>query len=86
MKPELAQKMGISAETPIVIGASDGVLANVGVGAISPGAAAITIGTSGAVRTISSNINTDEKGRTFCYALTDEHWVIGGQRITAEYY
>ena len=28
MKPELAQKMGISAETPIVIGASDGVLAN----------------------------------------------------------
>ena len=36
MKPELAQKMGISAETPIVIGASDGVLANVGVGAISP--------------------------------------------------
>ena len=78
MKPELAQKMGISAETPIVIGASDGVLANVGVGAISPGAAAITIGTSGAVRTISSNINTDEKGRTFCYALTDEHWVIGG--------
>ena len=29
--------MGISAETPIVIGASDGVLANVGVGAISPG-------------------------------------------------
>ena len=33
---------------------------------------------SGAVRTISSNVNTDEKGRTFCYALTDEHWVIGG--------
>ena len=29
------------------------------------GAAAITIGTSGAVRTISSNINTDEKGERF---------------------
>jgi len=78
MKPELAQKMGIRKDTPVVIGASDGVLANVGVGAISPGSAAITIGTSGAVRTISSSVNTDEKGRTFCYALTDEHWVIGG--------
>ena len=31
MKPELAQKMGIHEDTPIVIGASDGVLANVGV-------------------------------------------------------
>ena len=78
MKPELAQKMGIHEDTPIVIGASDGVLANVGVGVISPGSTAITIGTSGAVRTISSSVNTDEKGRTFCYALTDEHWVIGG--------
>ena len=77
MKREIAQKMGIREDTPVVIGASDGVLANVGVGAISPGSAAITIGTSGAVRTISSSVNTDEKGRTFCYALTDEHWVIG---------
>ncbi len=34
MKPELAQKMGIREDTPVVIGASDGVLANVGVGAI----------------------------------------------------
>lgn len=46
MKSELAPKMGIHKDTPVVIGASDGVLANVGVGAISPGSAAITIGTS----------------------------------------
>ncbi|BCB37293.1 hypothetical protein BCJMU51_2176 [Bacillus cereus] len=46
MKSELAPKMGIRKDTPVVIGASDGVLANVGVGAISPGSAAITIGTS----------------------------------------
>ena len=37
MKREIAQKMGIREDTPVVIGASDGVLANVGVGAISPG-------------------------------------------------
>ncbi|WP_028401142.1 gluconokinase [Ectobacillus panaciterrae] len=78
MKQEFANKMGVSPDTPFVVGASDGVLANVGVGAISPGEAAITIGTSGAVRTISPVQKTDEKGRTFCYALTDNHWVIGG--------
>lgn len=39
MNVKLAQKMGISENTPVVIGASDGVLANVGVGAISPGEA-----------------------------------------------
>lgn len=43
MKSELAPKMGIHKDTPVVIGASDGVLANVGVGAISLGSAAITI-------------------------------------------
>ncbi len=62
MKPELAQKMGISAETPIVIGASDGVLANVGVGAISPVRLQLRLERVVRFGTISSNINTDEKG------------------------
>uniref|UniRef100_C5DAH9 Xylulose kinase n=1 Tax=Geobacillus sp. (strain WCH70) TaxID=471223 RepID=C5DAH9_GEOSW len=78
MKKEWAQQMGLDPDVPVVVGASDGVLANVGVGAILPGEAAITIGTSGAVRTISSVQKTDEKGRTFCYALTPNHWVVGG--------
>ncbi|AEV19538.1 Gluconate kinase [Geobacillus thermoleovorans CCB_US3_UF5] len=78
MKKEWADKMGVSADVPVVIGASDGVLANVGVGAVLPGEAAITIGTSGAVRTIATKPTTDEKGRTFCYALTPGYWVVGG--------
>ncbi|WP_445612422.1 gluconokinase [Geobacillus sp. YF-1] len=78
MKKEWADKMGISADVPVVIGASDGVLANIGVGAVLPGEAAITIGTSGAVRTIAAAPTTDEKGRTFCYALTPSYWVVGG--------
>ncbi|MGP3608635.1 gluconokinase [Anoxybacteroides rupiense] len=78
MKKEWAEQMGVDQGIPAVIGASDGVLANVGVGAVSPGEAAITIGTSGAVRTISSVPKTDLRGRTFCYALTDHHWIVGG--------
>lgn len=70
--------MGIPKDVPFIIGASDGALANIGLGAIGPGVAAVTIGTSGAVRTVSPMPKTDPKGRTFCYALTADHWIIGG--------
>jgi gluconokinase len=73
-----AEQIGIHPDTPFVVGASDGVLANLGVGAIRPGEVAVTIGTSGAVRTVVDKPLTDEKGRTFCYVLADNRWVIGG--------
>lgn len=75
---EHAAEMGIAAETSFVIGASDGCLANLGVGAIEEGVVALTIGTSGAIRTVTDKPVYDPKGRIFCYALTDQHWVIGG--------
>ena len=74
----IADSMNIPSDLPIVIGASDGVLANLGVGAIGKGEYAVTIGTSGAIRTVVDQPITDPLGRTFCYALTDQHWVIGG--------
>lgn len=77
-RPEWAQRMGVLPTTPFVIGASDGVLANLGVAAIDPGVVALTIGTSGAVRTVTTEPSTDPKGRTFCYVLTPELWVLGG--------
>ena len=78
MQAEYAKQMGISAELPVVIGASDGVLANLGVGAISPGIVAVTVGTSGAVRATFGKPQTDPQQRLFCYALTEDYWVIGG--------
>src|SRR5690606_28546664 len=75
---EHAVSMGIPEDVPFIIGASDGALANLGLGATAPGTVAVTIGTSGAVRTVSPVPKTDPKGRTFCYALTADHWVIGG--------
>lgn len=73
-----AHEMGLVPSTPFVIGASDGVLSNLGVDAIDPGVVAVTIGTSGAIRTVVDQPVFDPKGRIFCYALTDKHWVIGG--------
>lgn len=78
INPEIAKQLGINPQTPFVIGASDGVLSNLGVNAIGKGEIAVTIGTSGAIRTIIDQPQTDEKGRIFCYALTENHWVIGG--------
>ncbi|WP_426447339.1 gluconokinase [Paenibacillus sp. S-38] len=75
---EDAVSMGLAADTPFVVGASDGVLANLGVGAFEPGIHAVTIGTSGAVRGVVREPITDPKGRLFCYALADNFWVVGG--------
>jgi gluconokinase len=73
-----ANEMNLLADTPFVVGASDGVLSNLGVNAIEPGSLAVTIGTSGAIRTVTDKPVTDPKGRIFCYALTENHWVVGG--------
>jgi gluconokinase len=78
LEPELARELGLLPTTPFVVGANDGVLSNLGVNAIGPGEVAVTIGTSGAMRTVVDRPLTDPSGRTFCYALTDRHWVIGG--------
>ncbi|WP_425457166.1 gluconokinase [Aquibacillus sediminis] len=75
---ELAEELGLTTDVPFIVGANDGVLSNLGVNAIDKGVVALTIGTSGAIRTVTDRPVTDPKGRIFCYALTDKHWVIGG--------
>ena len=74
----MAKAMGIPADTPFVVGGSDGCLANLGAGAVHPGEAAVTIGTSGAIRMASDVPQTDHQARTFCYVLTDRLFVVGG--------
>lgn len=78
LRSDIADRIGVARETPVVVGASDGVLANLGVGAIRPGVAALTIGTSGAIRVTARQPHTDPAMRTFCYTLTDHYWVLGG--------
>ena len=73
-----AQAMQLPAATPVIAGAGDGPLASLGVGAVRPGVAACSIGTSGALRLTAERPVVDPQGRTFCYALTEQRWVIGG--------
>ena len=78
LQPEAASNLGLAVTTPVVVGASDGALASLGVGALTSRTAAITVGTSGAIRVMLEQPQTDPKGRLFCYALTPERWVLGG--------
>jgi len=75
---ETADATGLALATPIVVGAGDGPLANLGLGAVRPGVAACSIGTSGALRVMVDQPAVDPLGGVFCYALTPGHWVVGG--------
>jgi gluconokinase len=61
-----AATMGLSPDTPVVLGAGDGVVSSVGSGAVNPGQLTAMIGTSGAVRVVTDKPRVDPKGRTWC--------------------
>ncbi|WP_163544884.1 gluconokinase [Occultella kanbiaonis] len=74
----VADATGLTAGLPVAVGAADGPLGNLGTGAITPGIAGLSLGTSGAVRMAVNEPVTDDAGRLFCYALTEDLWVLGG--------
>lgn len=78
LSKKAAEAMKLPEGLPVVIGATDGVLVNVGIGAVRPGQLSATIGTSGALRMLTDKPITDSKMRTWCYNLTDDMWVAGG--------
>ena len=61
----------------ICLGAGDGPLANLGVGAVGAGRVAVSLGTSGAIRQMESS-DRPFQSSLFRYALDRDHWVRGG--------
>lgn len=78
LKKEYAEFLNINKDTPFIIGASDGCLANLGCNAIKPSRASVTIGTSGAIRITTNKPVSDKNGRVFSYVLTENYYVVGG--------
>jgi len=76
--PETAKELGLPEGTIIASGAGDGGLANLGSGAIEPGQAAATIGTSGAMRKITREPNIHPEEKSWCYYLGEKRWYSGG--------
>jgi gluconokinase len=74
----VATATGLPEALAVVLGAGDGPLANLGLGAVQPGVAACSIGTSAAIRVMVETPGVDALGGVFCYALTPAHWAVGG--------
>jgi gluconokinase len=68
----------LSEGIPLIMGASDGCLANLGSGAITAGSMAVTIGTSAAVRICANKPFSDPQMQTFCYLLDENIFIVGG--------
>ena len=75
---EMALSMHLPADTPFFIGASDGCLANLGSLCLTPEEAAITIGTSAAVRITTSKPVQKPEHMIFHYLLQQDVYVCGG--------
>lgn len=75
---DLATQFALPRSTPFMVGASDGCLANVGSFAIEPGIAALTIGTSGAIRVTRETPAINWNHMTFNYRLNEKYFVSGG--------
>jgi gluconokinase len=78
LKKAYQTSLGLSADTKIIVGSSDGCMAILGDGVSGNGVATITIEDSGAVRVMGDKVLQDEKQRFFNYLLTENCYVSGG--------
>ena len=78
VNPAIAEILSIPAKTIFCIGAGDGCLANVGSYAVTPGTVALTIGTSGAVRSAGARPVNNFQAMIFNYLLDKNIFISGG--------
>ncbi|MFZ6001805.1 MAG: gluconokinase [Bacteroidota bacterium] len=78
LRKEYQTSLGLSANTRVMIGSSDGCMATLGAGVWGDDKATITIEDSGAVRVVGKKVLHDERQRFFNYLLTENHYVSGG--------
>lgn len=76
--PNYIQKLGLSDQTKIILGASDGYLSTIGVGVLNEKSFALNVGTSGAVRVIAPEAVVDSENRFFSYPVDKKHYLLGG--------
>lgn len=70
--------LGILDGTPVVLGGGDGPLASLGIGAVRPGAIAVNVGTSAALRVTVDAPFLDPAGKLWTFVADEGLWVTGG--------
>ncbi len=78
LDPLFASRTGLQKDVPVAVGSSDAANSSLGAGAVLPGQATCMLGTSGALRVFAHSPVLDSKARTWCYAVDETHWLVGG--------
>lgn len=76
--PEYRLACGLPQDVPLVMGGSDGCMAQLGSGCTRSGDVTLTIGTSGAVRMTVPGFTPDRAQRLFHYVITEGLFITGG--------
>ncbi|BAS28067.1 xylulokinase [Limnochorda pilosa] len=87
MRKELARRLGLPAGLPVLMGAGDGVCQNLGVNVMEPGDIALSLGSSGVVRGVTSEPLIDRRPggppRVTAYPFVGGAWVTNGATANA---
>jgi gluconokinase len=78
LRAEYAGRMGISPDTPAVIGAADGPLAHLGSAGVDASRMSLTVGTSAALRKMVPGPMLPPDCEAWCYYLAEGLWLQGG--------
>jgi xylulokinase len=76
--PAAAAETGLPEGLPVAAGPTDGVAGFYAAGAVQPGEAATTLGTTLVVKSVSRGIVRDPAGRIYCHRHAEGHWLPGG--------
>jgi gluconokinase len=78
IKEPLLKSLKLGKNIKLIIGSTDGCLASLSCGSMSPNNAVVSITSSGAVRMVGKEFLKDEKGTFFNYILKDDIFISGG--------
>ena len=73
---------GLSENTSVVAGATDGYASAIASGAIEPGDYNTSIGTTTIIKGVTEKLIKDEKGRIYCHLHPEGYWMPGGASNT----
>ncbi len=83
LKPDIAQKLGLSEDVIVAAGAGDNAAAAIGTGTVGEGACNISIGTSGTIFISSDHFSVDSQNALHAFAHADGHYHLMGCMLSA---
>lgn len=83
LKSDMAKKLGLSAGIPVMLGGADGAMNQIGASAVKEGVMTLSVGTSSAIRLVSSEAVLPANPSTWCYYLGEGMHIVGASTVGA---